>query len=255
MNVTTSMKDIYLAILCLAMTALISPLSSAEKSTDPRPESAVQFKWYGQSFVYLTSSEGVRVGIDPFDNRNSTYPIPEGLPVDVLLVSNERSDHNNTDFFAGSPLIFRSATGEGANRANNIIFTGIRAAQDESGGRYKGNSVIYTFKLSDISFAHLGALGQTKLEPSQLSQLEKVDVLFVPVGTGKFDRIISQIKPKIIIPIHYKTPFTLSALYPVDDFIASRKHRMMENEFKIRLSELPKDTEVWVPAPPAGPNK
>ena len=229
----------------------------AEIEPDAPPiEPYITVRWYGQSFVYLVSSTGLRVAIDPFDNKKSTYPIPEGQPVDIILASNEDSDHNNTDIFSGTPMCFRSATAEGKNNGNGVIFEGIVAYQDESQGRYKGRSNIYVFTLDDVRFAHLGALGQKKLTPKQVSDIGRVDVLFVPVGLGDFSEVITQLKPKIIFPIHYKTPFTRTPLYPLDDFLKGRKIRAFDsNEARIPARKIPFEQETWVLKSPSGKDK
>ena len=63
-----------------------------------------------------------------------------------------------------------------------------------------------------MRFCHLGDLGQKQLTDEQLEKIDKVDVLMIPVG-GKYtidssaaQKIISQIEPKIVIPMHYTLP-------------------------------------------------
>ncbi|MDZ4815790.1 MAG: MBL fold metallo-hydrolase [Verrucomicrobiota bacterium] len=236
-------------LLTLVVSILFAALVQAdEKRTIDIPnDPVVTVKWFGQSFIYLTTSTGVRIAIDPFDNKTSSYTLPEGEPVDVLLVSNEGSDHNNTDIFSGSPLIFRSGTGEGTNRGNGILFRGVSAFQDDENGRFKGRTTVFAFDLDDLRFVHLGALGQTKLSSSQLEQIGKVDVVFVPVGLGDFKKVVAQLKPRIIIPIHYKTPYTSASYYPLDEFIEGKKVvRSTNNVLKVHRDQIPAQQEVWI---------
>ena len=61
-----------------------------------------------------------------------------------------------------------------------------------------------------MTVCHMGDFGQARFEDNQIDEIGDVDVLMVPVG-GKYTidykeavEAISQIEPKIIIPMHYK---------------------------------------------------
>lgn len=213
----------------------------------------VRTQWFGQSFVTLVTSGGVRIAIDPFDNKTNRYPLPTNMPVDIVLVTNEDDDHNNTDFLGGNPIIFRSSTGEGTNRGNGIIFRGVAALKDENSRAMIGNkSMIYAFTLDGIRFCHLGAIGQKTLRERQLQQIGQVDVLFLPIGNSDHDEIVAQINPKVVVPIHYKTPLTVVPLYDVEAFIKNKQpvRRFETNEIHFSRDRLPEKTEIWVYANP-----
>src|SRR5205823_2585208 len=67
---------------------------------------------------------------------------------------------------------------------------------------------IYVIKAEDMTVAHLGDLGH-KLTDKQIEDMGDVDILMIPVGgTYTIDaktavEVISQIEPKVIIPMHY----------------------------------------------------
>jgi len=61
-----------------------------------------------------------------------------------------------------------------------------------------------------MTICHMGDFGEAKLSDKQLEVIGDVDILMIPVG-GFYTidykeavEIISQIEPKIIIPMHYK---------------------------------------------------
>ncbi len=244
-----NMKSFFVSLVAFCLLSAVTALAN-EKA--PAPVKALKTKWYGQSFVTIVSSGGIRIAIDPFDNKTNRYPLPVNLPVDIVLVTNEDDDHNNTDFLGGNPIIFRSSTGEGTNRGNGIIFRGVPALKDENSQAMIGNkSMIYTFTLDGVRFCHLGAIGQKSLREKQLQQIGQVDVLFLPIGNKDHDEILVQINPKVVIPIHYKTPMTVVPLYTVDEFIKKKPAKRFEtNEILISKDALPAQTEVWVFANP-----
>ncbi len=250
MNVIIPMKKNFFLFTIILF--LLAPYIKAEDAPVPPPAKIVKIKWYGQSFVTLISSVGIRIAIDPFDNKTNRYPLPVNIPMDIVLVSNEDDDHNNTDFIAGNPIIFRSSTGEGTNRGNGIIFKGTPGIKDETSTAQIGNkSMIYTFSLDGVKFCHLGNLGQKSLKEKQLQQIGAVDVLILPIGDSDREELLAQIKPKIVIPIHYKTPLTVVPLYSVEDFVKNKPvKRFPTNEISISKNDFPPQMEVWLYANP-----
>ena len=92
------------------------------------------------------------------------------------------------------------------------------------------------------------------MSPQQISEIGPVDVLFIPVG-GFFTvdameatEIAESIKPKIILPMHYKTPKTDYPLAVVDDFLKDKKdvRRLDVSEIEITKISLPERTEIIV---------
>ena len=99
----------------------------------------------------------------------------------------------------------------------------------------------------------VGDLGHIPSE-TQVKEIGQVDVLFIPVG-GVFTidakgatEVANLIKPKIIIPMHYKVPSLQLGIAEVKEF-TSGKPRVKEiksSEVEISKDALPKETEVWV---------
>ena len=75
-----------------------------------------------------------------------------------------------------------------------------------------GEVIIYLIETEDMKICHLGDFGQKELSPEQLDQLGDIDILMVPIGgVGTIDakgasKIISQIEPKLVIPMRYQIP-------------------------------------------------
>ncbi len=71
----------------------------------------------------------------------------------------------------------------------------------------------------------MGDFGEGELTDAQLRQIGDVDVLMIPVGgTYTIDakeatKVISQIEPRIVVPMHYKIPGLSVKLDDLDTFL------------------------------------
>lgn len=99
---------------------------------------------------------------------------------------------------------------------------------------------------------HLGDLGHL-LAPDQVTAIGAVDVLMVPVG-GNFTidatratQVVESLKPRAVIPMHYKTPAISLPVQPVDAFLTGKTvERPLGNQITLNLSTLPKTTTIYV---------
>jgi len=214
----------------------------------------VQVQWFGQSFFQLTAANGLRVVIDPFDNSFFNYPIPKGLTADVVLVTHEHGDHNNVRIIAGSPFTLRSQKGVGKFNFRGIAFVGTAAFHDEAQGAERGRDTVYSFELDGVRFCHVGDLGHV-LSDEQLKSIGPVDVLLVPVGghftldTAKLDRLVAQLNPRVVVPMHFKTRYTPNLpIAGVEDYLRGKSNvkRLGAATFAVSKSALPAQQEIWV---------
>lgn len=169
-------------------------------------------QYYGHSCFKLISKpagrgqEDVTVFFDPFDKAVGLRP-PQGQ-ADIVFVSHNHHDHNNTSALKGDPAII-DIPGEYSLKGINIV--GIDSFHDANGGKNLGHNTIFILEAEDLKVCHLGDLG-CDLDQKQLSEIGGVDILMVPVG-GKYtldakraEENIKKIEPAIIIPMHYKLP-------------------------------------------------
>ncbi|WP_187146929.1 MBL fold metallo-hydrolase [Candidatus Methylacidiphilum infernorum] len=216
-------------------------------------ERQVLIRWYGHAFVYLISSTGVRVAIDPYGDETVKYRFPDHLQADVVLISSEAEDRSAGEKLYGTPQIFRSITAVGPNNARGHIFKGIQTFRDKSQGSLHGKNTAFVFKLDHITFAHLGDLAHT-LTKDQLAEFGKVDVLFLPIGNeilsnDDLDKITSDLGARLIIPIAFKT--TLSGdldIRPLDKYLEGKHNVKMidSSELLIGQSDLPSEPWIYV---------
>ena len=160
--------------------------------------------WYGQSCFRLEGKD-VSVLIDPF-SKDLGLKTPR-LNDNIFLLTHEHFDHNNLEGVSPEAFVIR---GPGEYETKGIFVHGISSFHDNMEGKERGLNTIYVVNFEDMNICHLGDLGQTKLTEEQVEAIGNIDILMVPVG-GNYTidgqqaaEIVSQIEPKVIIPMHYK---------------------------------------------------
>ncbi|NTV40860.1 MAG: MBL fold metallo-hydrolase [Candidatus Moranbacteria bacterium] len=207
----------------------------------------MQIQYYGQSCFKITSKPGGRATddivffFDPFGKDLGIRP-PQGQ-ADIVFVSHNHFDHNNTETLKGQPVII-NVPGEYAVKGINVV--GIDSFHDMEEGAKRGRSTIFILEVEDLKICHLGDLG-SDLTGKQLEEIDGVDVLFIPVG-GTFTidgkkaaELIKKIEPAIVIPMHYK----LEGLKPEIDDLQKFCDEIgnCPNEKTIKLNIKKKDLE------------
>ena len=201
--------------------------------------------WIGHSCFKLqdkSGSDGIAVVTDPFDKKVGLKP--PAFEADIITVSHDHYDHNNVKSLKGNPFIIDSA---GEYDIKGVSVQGVGSYHDDKQGKERGPNIIYRIELDDISIAHLGDLGHT-LENKQLEVLVGIDILFVPIG-GKYTldakqavEVVSQIEPRIVIPMHYSVPGLKLDIAGVDKFIKEMGiNPTEEDKLKISKKDLPQD--------------
>lgn len=201
--------------------------------------------WQGHSCFKIQDKvgpEGVTVVTDPFD-KETGLKVPN-FEADIVTVSHDHHDHNNVSALRGTPFVIDCA---GEYDFKGVLVEGIDSFHDDKHGEERGRNIIYRMEIDDISVAHLGDLG-APLDNSQLEKLVGTDILLIPVG-GKYTldakgavEVISQIEPRMVIPMHYQTEGLKIELDSLDKFIKElgiEPH--YEEKLKISKKDLPQE--------------
>jgi L-ascorbate metabolism protein UlaG (beta-lactamase superfamily) len=202
--------------------------------------------WYGQSCFKIQSKDTVLI-TDPFDKKIGLRP-PFGS-ADIVTISHDHYGHNNFQVIKNDPFVIN---GTGEYEIKKVVIEGIDSYHDNQEGKEKGLNTIYVIKTEDIIICHLGDLGQNNLINGQLEKIGQIDILFIPVG-GVFtidwksaSSIISQIEPRIIIPMHYKIPGVKGELLKLDTVDKFCKEHGVSpkdavSKFSIKKKDLPQE--------------
>jgi len=210
--------------------------------------SMAKIYWAGQSCFQISVSNSrdheANIVIDPFDEETG-LKVPN-FSADILLVTHNHHDHNNTKSVKGTAFLIE---GPGEYEIKGVFAQGIPAFHDDKEGKEKGNNTIYTIEAEDIRFCHLGDLGQKQLTDEQVDKIGAIDVLMIPVGgeytidSTQAQRIISQIEPKIVIPMHYALPKLKIKLDTIEKFLKTMGKPSIQpvDKLTVKTSTLPKD--------------
>ena len=208
----------------------------------------MKVKWLGHSCFLITSRGGVRIVTDPYAVGGGINYSPIKETADVVVVSHEHDDHSNVSAVQGKPEVVK---GSGTKTAKVIQFRGIASYHDASQGKQRGPNTIFCFTIDDIKLCHLGDLGHV-LNPGQVKEIGAVDILLVPVG-GFFtidasvaSQVCDQLKPKVVIPMHFKTPRCAYPIAGVEDFLKGKKNvrKVRGSEAEFERGKLPAATEI-----------
>ncbi len=209
-------------LMCLCAVLLGSRAGAAPADLG---EKQVRVTWFGHAY-FLVESRQARVVMDPV-NASVGYPIPD-VTADVVLVTHGHGDHNNVSAVKGSPTVVR---GTGEHRAGGISFKGVATKHyDDPANARRGDNTVFVWQQGGIRLCHCGDLGHI-LSDAQVAEIGPVDVLMIPVGghftidATKAKRVVHQLKPKVIFPMHYLTEATSRRLpiVGVDDFLGLMK--------------------------------
>ena len=180
------------------------------------------FEHIGHAEFLITLESGMCIVTDPYD-AGTGYPVKK-VSADGVLVSHHHHDHDAVENVVGNPQVIDYA---GVHTfAPGVQVTAVLGDHDDEGGAKRGKTMLFLLEAEDLRVAHLGDIG-CPLNAEQLSVLQDVDVLMIPVGgfftvdakTAK--EIAEQVEARIVIPMHYKTGYNKDwPIAEIDGFIS-----------------------------------
>jgi L-ascorbate metabolism protein UlaG (beta-lactamase superfamily) len=188
-------------------------------------------------------SDGITLATDPFD-KTTGLKVPN-FEADIVTVSHDHFDHNNISALRGDPFVINSP---GEFDYKGVMVQGVASYHDKVYGVKRGDNIIYRIEMDGITVVHLGDLGHV-LENEHLEHLVGADILMIPVGGeytidgGEAAKVVSQIEPRMVIPMHYKIKGLKIDIDTADKFIKELGIKA-ENEDKLKISkkDLPQDS-------------
>lgn len=180
----------------------------------------MRIEWIGHACFKLTLSSGVKVITDPYDESVGITMIP--LKADVITMSHEHHDHNETSQIIGEPIVLH---GDAPLSLGGLSVKAYASYHDDACGAKRGANFIRVFECEGLKVVHMGDQG---CMPAQdiLAAIEGADVMMIPVGgTYTLDAkaakaVIAQAKPKCVVPMHVKTAHCPYPIEPMGTFLA-----------------------------------
>ena len=207
----------------------------------------MDINWLGHSCFRMRGRQAAVV-TDPFP-PDLGYS-PGKITADIVTVSHQHPSHNYVQGVGGSP---KEIVGPGEYEVQGVLIIGIGTYHDAEGGQKRGKNTVYLMEIDGLTVCHLGDLGHV-LPAEQVEELDNVDVLMLPVGgvstinAATATEVIRQIEPKIVLPMHYKTPAVSRELGTVESFLKEMGLERADSQPKLSVtaSTLPASTQVFL---------
>ena len=211
----------------------------------------VELKWFGHAFFQLTSSSGTRIITDPFGAMG--FPMPEVWP-DVVTVGREHGNHANVGLAKGNPLVLHGVKEDGSGwnyidtTFRDVLIYNVPIHQRGVPQDWGLRGSAFVFEMDGLCVLHSGDVAEPFNE-DQLQMIGHVDVLLQTIG-GVFTigpegalQVIEQLKPKIVIPMHYWNNNNVLERFTAGPY----KVRISDsNTFTVSKDTLPSETEIVV---------
>jgi L-ascorbate metabolism protein UlaG (beta-lactamase superfamily) len=208
----------------------------------------MKIKWLAHAAFLITADSGTRILTDPYETNDTVKHGVIKESADIVTTSHDHGDHNNVAAVRGNPQVVRGST-----ESKGIKIRGIPTAHDDTGGSQRGKNTVFCFEVDGIKVCHAGDLGHL-LTAEQVKAIGPVDVLMVPVG-GFFTidarsatKVCEQLKPRVIIPMHFKTDKIKLPIAGVEEFLRGKNNvtRVNGSEIELQAGKLPAGTQIML---------
>lgn len=180
----------------------------------------MKLQYLGHASFRIISEMGTTIVCDPFKGDWVGFDMTR-VRCDVVTMSHHHGDHDCMDSIIGSPA---ELDVEIACAADDIAVESIATYHDDEKGAKRGSNLVFCFLVDGIKVVHMGDIGC--LDGNVVAKIKHCDVLLLPVGgTFTVDAVgakwyVDQVEPKIVVPMHYKTPEHNFEVDGVDKFLS-----------------------------------
>lgn len=199
----------------------------------------MQIKWLGHAmFEIYDEKSGLKIITDPYSEEVG-YPVKKRT-ADVVTQSHDHFDHNNLSSVE-SKIVIKD---EGLYEYGGLRFEGLQTFHDGHAGKQRGINLVFRIQ-GEMTVVHMGDYGENFLRKEVKEFISNTDILLIPVG-GVFTigpreavEVVKETNPRIVIPMHYKTPHLKFELSGVDEFLKLSGFRYeSKDELNISKEEL-----------------
>lgn len=221
-----------------------------------RESGPLSLTWLGHSCFILHSAGGTEILMDPFD-KGVGYSAPS-VKVNAVTISHEHFDHNNAAMAEGKPEVIRGLTDKSCAQVDRTVgdvhIRSVCSHHFDKDHPERGLNAVMIFETGGKTVVHLGDLGR-QLTAEQVKAIGRVDVLLLPVGgvytidAAGATQVMEVLKPKLVIPMHYKTAKCRVNLSPVDPFLQGKPRVEKKKSSTLEIQSLPAETTIVVLEP------
>jgi L-ascorbate metabolism protein UlaG (beta-lactamase superfamily) len=222
---------------------------------DCRSKTSMRITWYGHA-AFLIETGGMRVILDPYRSPDSGGYEPIDDPADVVVVSHENDRyHSHLGQIVPPFEVIRALEVPPEGRD----FRGLRFETvhvfESAERRPEDEVTIVHFKAEGMHLVFLGDLGHPLTEAEIAPLLGAEIVLAAAGGAPTIDLddlagLLDAIGPRLILPMHYKTPKINLNIQPVDRFLERMSGAPVERPrrswIEARSETLPESRKIVV---------
>ena len=220
----------------------------------------MKIKWYGHA-CFRIEGDDIVIVTDPYTPEVAGLD-PMDEPADVVVMSSATDRfHSDVSMIPGDPKILNALeiAGRGQVQVNGVVFEALPTMESLRHKESPDENAIYRFELEGISILHLGDLGNPLTE-EQLDLLRgRVSILLALSGgpptieLEDLERAIEEIRPRVVIPMHYQIPTLKLNILPLEAFTSRYPEdvvtRVRATEVEFSLETLPRTLRVYVLEP------
>ncbi len=209
----------------------------------------MEITWYGHACFELKNNTATIV-TDPYDD--SLGLTPPALHADIVTLSHNNPRHNAVSQVQGNYKVLDSP---GEYEIKEVFITGhaLYPPKADAATALADRNIIFFYEMDNLTVCHLGDIAHTPTQ-SQVEAVDQVDILLIPVGSGRSlnaaqaSEVIGIIEPAIVIPMHYALPGMTISLEPLEKFLKEMGLAQIEAQPKLRItaSNLPSETQTVV---------
>jgi L-ascorbate metabolism protein UlaG (beta-lactamase superfamily) len=192
----------------------------------PGPEEVV-IEYVAHACFRIHAPDGNRIVIDPYASRVWLgYDFPTDLDADAVLITHPHYDHDagqrmGRDFPWDESVKILRDPGEYSIGGTRVL--GVRGKHaDPYGKEFGQKNTIWMIEIAGLRIVHLGDNGP--LSKSNIRELGRVDILMMPIdgayhilARDAIEEIRIALRPRVIIPMHYRIPDLESSNDSPDD--------------------------------------
>jgi L-ascorbate metabolism protein UlaG (beta-lactamase superfamily) len=219
----------------------------------------MKIKWLAHA-CFLIEGDGLRIITDPYKPNEiiNLPPIIESADI-VIRSSNNDEAHCYVDTIPdGFELVTATKIVNTGAMVRGLQIDAIWSQESLIHKQVARDNAMYRFTLEDINISHMGDVGNPLTE-SQLDALAGTDILLALTGgppTIELEdlcKVIEIVKPKVVIPMHYRMPGLRFFMLPITDFTKCYPDLMVEwsdsTEVEYTENLLPNETRILVLKP------
>jgi L-ascorbate metabolism protein UlaG (beta-lactamase superfamily) len=219
----------------------------------------MKIKWLSHA-SFLVEGDGLRIITDPYAPNDVINLPPINEPADIVIRSSGDDDaHCFVETIPpGFDLVTATEIVETGTTVRGLKIDAIWSQESLIHKEVPRDNAMYRFTLEGINITHMGDIGNPLTE-AQMAAIGGTDILLALTGgpptieLGDLKKVIDTIKPKVVIPMHYRIPGPRFFMLPVTGFTAYYPDRMIEwsdsTEVELTKSELPDETLILVLKP------